>query len=92
MNSKMKIYKFISGLIAFLSFLSLSYLFSGVGGEFDLAKLNPIEALEGIAFTFAFGFGLPILLSYIISILMLLSIPILIYCLVLGLLKRIIKQ
>jgi len=88
----MKIYKFISGVIALISFFLFSYFFSGSGDGFRLSELNPIEALEGIAFTFAFGFGVPIWLSYILSILILLGIPVLIYCVVLGLLKRLTRH
>ena len=62
----MKIYKFISGVIALISFLLFSYFFSGSGGGFRLSELNPVDALEGIAFTFAFGFGMPIWLSVVV--------------------------
>ena len=88
----MNIFKFISGLIAFLSFLSFSYFFSGGGGDFGLSELNPIEALAGIVFALSFGLGVPIWLSFILSILILLSIPVLIYRLVLGLFKRLNRQ
>ncbi|WP_218698457.1 hypothetical protein [Acinetobacter harbinensis] len=90
----MKIYKFISGVIALISFLFFSYFFSGSGDGFSLSKLNPVEALEGIgiAFTFAFGFGVPIWLSYIFSILIFLGIPALIYYLILSLLKRLTRH
>ncbi|MFZ0022172.1 hypothetical protein [Acinetobacter sp.] len=88
----MKIYKVISGVIAFLSFLFFSYFFSGSGEGFRLSAVNPVEALEGLAFTFGFGFGMPIWLSYIIAVLTLIGIPILIYVLVLSLLKKLIKH
>lgn len=87
----MHVYKFISGLIAFFVFSSLSYLFAGAGG-FSLPDFNPVEALEGIAFLFAYGFGIPIWLSYIFSILILFGIPVLVYYLTLSLFKRITKQ
>lgn len=87
----MKIYQFISGVIAFISFLFFSYLFSGNGEGFRLSSINPIEALQGIAFTFGFGFGVPIWLSYILSILILLGVPFLIYKIMLGLLRKLIK-
>ena len=87
----MKIDKVISGVIALFSFLFFSFFFSGSGEGFRLSAVNPVEALEGLAFTFGFGFGMPIWLSYIISILILIGIPLLIYFLVLGLLKKIIK-
>lgn len=83
----MNVYKFISGLVAFIVFLSLSYLFAG-GDGFGLAELNPLEVLEGIAFLFAYGFGVPIWLSYIFSILILFGIPILVYYMTIGLFKR----
>lgn len=85
----MHVYKFISGVISLISLLWFSYFFSGSEGEFRLSKLNPIEALEGIAFLFAFGFGVPTWLSYIFSILILFGILVLIYKMVLGLFKRV---
>ena len=83
--------KLISGAIALIPFLFFSYFFSGDGESFRLSALKPIEAFQGIAFTLAFGFGVPIYLSYILSILILLGIPILIYQLILSLVNRLSK-
>lgn len=75
----MKIHKSISGLLALFTFLAFCYFFSGSGGEFSFFNLNPIEALNNLVFTFSFGFGVPVWLSYILSTLLLVGIPILIY-------------
>ncbi|OTG66073.1 hypothetical protein B9T28_07740 [Acinetobacter silvestris] len=88
----MKLYQFISGLFAFFIFLSFCYFFSGSGGEFSFFDLNPIEALNNLVFTFSFGFGVPVWVSYILSTLIILGIPILIYWLVCHLLKYLNKQ
>lgn len=71
--------KLMSGFIALLCLLFFCYFFSGVGGELSLAEFNPINAINGLAFGFAFALGLPIWLSYIFSILILFGIPALVY-------------
>lgn len=72
--------KFISGAFAFFIFLLFCHIFSG-NSEFTMSSLNPITALEGLVFSFAFGTGLPIWLAYVVSILIFLGVPLSVYLL-----------
>ena len=79
--------KFMSGLLALLSFLYICYFFSGSGGQFSFFQLNPVNAMSNLAFAFSFGGGVPVILSYMLSILMIVGIPVLIYRLLYRLLQ-----
>ncbi len=91
-ENPMKLHQSISGIFAVFIFLSFCYFFSGSDGEFRLIHLNPIEALNNLVFAFAFGFGVPVWLSYLFSTLILIGIPVLIYWIVFHLLKYLTKK
>ena len=80
LGALMNKYKAISILLACLSFLLLCFLISGMGqNTFNISMLNPIEALGTVAFVFGFGFGIPLILSYLLALLIVLGIPFLVY-------------
>ncbi len=75
-----------SAFISLALFLGLVFVFGGNGEEISLGHFNPIASINGLAFAFAFGLGVPVWLSFILAGLMIFGIPLaLFYCLKRGL-------
>lgn len=91
-NEGWLMHKLIAGIFALLCFLFLSYFFSGSGDGWTINALNPIHAINGIAFTFGFALGAPAWLSYLLSVLMMFGIPALVYWVVYRLLGRLLHS
>ncbi|XDZ52265.1 hypothetical protein AB8Q18_04240 [Neisseriaceae bacterium CLB008] len=61
-------------LIALGLCLFLIFVFSGASA-FSLAAFNPLEAIYGVAFTFAFGFGVPEWLAFALAVGLIFGLP-----------------
>lgn len=67
--------RLFSLLLSLGLFFFLVFAFSGSGGGFSLAMLDPLTSINNLAFALAFGFGVPEWLSFMVSGLIIFGLP-----------------
>lgn len=61
----------VAGVVLLLLLCLLSFIMAPATDTLEISSFNPIEIINGGAFMLGFGFGCPIILSYLLIVLIL---------------------